>query len=201
MLFDRWIDLCTFATIVFFAMEDVDSLSEKKPKSDNASEGSAEGCKKDASQPNLSSVSKQRQKVCDSRKNDSRKSALLSTKNRKKEKEQISSSSATSVTDIIIDKSVSSEGLHSKPSRKPPLSRSKGSGENLEIDSAALPRLTRQASQEEPLPLETSVGRRKSSNGRNKVLLRGQPVLDDSSPPPTPDIAIHIQQVSSLSLF
>lgn len=189
-------------------MEELESVPEKRDKLVHSSHViSGEEAPKDVSSDESRTLPLPKDKTAESKKQDSGRFPK-SSKRREKEPSTTAMTTTQSTGHDFVTKTHTnvesaaakgdinkdSQGKHgavTKPKKKPPLFRTKVSEENLE---SSIPRLTRQASQEEPLPLENVVTRRRS-NGRNKFLPRSQPVSDDTSPPPTPDIAIHIQQV------
>ena len=71
----------------------------------------------------------------------------------------------------------------------------RGRGTEGRAEGEGIPRLQRQASQEEPEVIPAPVRRR--SNPRSK-LSRSQPVSDDSSPPQTPDLPLTEQAFMKL---
>ncbi|PIK46586.1 putative R3H domain-containing protein 2 [Apostichopus japonicus] len=188
-------------------MEELESVPEKRDKLVHSSRViSGEEAPKDVSSDESRTLPLPKDKTAESKKQDSGRFPK-SSKRREKEPSTTAMTTTQSTGHDFVTKTHTnvesaaakgdinkdSQGKHgaiTKPKKKPPLFRTKVSEENLE---SSIPRLTRQASQEEPLPLENVVTRRRS-NGRNKFLPRSQPVSDDTSPPPTPDIAIHIQQ-------
>ncbi|XP_071826432.1 uncharacterized protein [Apostichopus japonicus] len=188
-------------------MEELESVPEKRDKLVHSSHViSGEEAPKDVSSDESRTLPLPKDKTAESKKQDSGRFPK-SSKRREKEPSTTAMTTTQSTGHDFVTKTHTnvesaaakgdinkdSQGKHgavTKPKKKPPLFRTKVSEENLE---SSIPRLTRQASQEEPLPLENVVTRRRS-NGRNKFLPRSQPVSDDTSPPPTPDIAIHIQQ-------